>query len=95
MQTNLPWRVAEHSGAIYDRDGVLVCETSAEDAAAIAEAMNLRAACEVLDRQREVRTVQVATQGCSAQAERGGVWKYADGATFADALRALAGKVER
>lgn len=85
------WKVTCHPAtAIYPTRAEAVAAWNDD-----ARAREVLRACEVLDRQREVRTVQVATQGCSAQAERGRVWKYADGATFADALIVLAGEVTR
>jgi hypothetical protein len=98
MPTNLPWRVAKNSGAIYDRDGVLVCEASPEDAAAIVEAMNLRAACEVLETAVQER-YDIDARGSVLIDDRfiRDTLKWGEVAygPLADALIALAGEVER
>jgi hypothetical protein len=106
MPTNLPWFAT--NGRIVDADGVLVCEASPEDAAAIVEAMNLRAACEVLEgaiKPKATLTVQYAwyedeqpahfvahLKNIADPHHRGYLFGRP---SLADALQALAGEVTR
>lgn len=95
MPSNLPWFAT--NGRIVDADGVLVCETSPEDAVAIVEAMAVW---------RAVKTLETAVQERHDLDARGSVlldehliaemgWGEVRYGPLLAALIALADEVER